>query len=305
MKELQLIKGGGRTGNFIISLMNAILYCKRNNYDTIDFSKITLSSSPTINKKIMTEFFKKTNIILSKEKPDNETIEITEIGFSRFYKMVPLIFEERINLVKQYIKPIMDIKIHDIKDNDLVIHLRSGDIIVGGNPEMIQPPLEFYEKVINSRKWDKIYVLTERHPLNPVFNALVEKYNPITFVDDDRGKNNGYNFKKDFDYLISATHYVPCQSSLCPFVIQISDTIKNVYVPSYFFIRKNANYNWWTSSLFQKKINEKINDIEFHIFDYDKYANTKPDMYIYSKKENKDLLLEYRSEGTPKPPSKN
>ena len=46
--------------------------------------------------------------------------------------MVPLIFEERINLVKQYIKPIMDIKIHDIKDNDLVIHLRSGDIIVGG-----------------------------------------------------------------------------------------------------------------------------------------------------------------------------
>lgn len=304
MKELQLIKGGGRTGNFIICLMNAILYSKRNHYDIIDFSKITLSPSPDINTKIMNDFFKKTNIIITKENINDEIVEITQLFFTRLYKTIPLTFEERIELVHHYIKPIMHINNHDIKENDLVIHLRSGDIMVGGNPEMIQPPLEFYEKVINYRKWDKIYLLTERHPLNPIFNVLVKKYNPITFVDDNRDKYNGYNFKKDFDYLISATHYVPCQSSLCPFIIQLSDTIKNVYVPSYFFIRRNSNYNWWTSSLFQQKTNKKINDIEFHIFNYDEYINTKKDMHIYIKNENKDLLLEYKSE-TPYNPSRN
>ena len=210
--------------------------------------------------------------------------------------MVPLSFEERIDTIKHYIKPIMNINPQLIGDNDLVIHLRSGDIMVGGNTEMIQPPLEFYKKVIESNKWDKIYVITEREPLNPIYNVLKESYeNVITFVEDKRNRENGYNFKKDFDYLIGAKHYVPCQSSLCPFIIQISDTIKNVYVPSYYFIMLNSTFNWWTKSLFKKINTFYIRDIKFVVYDYDKYVKSDKEMYRYNIPENKERLLNYNS----------
>ena len=180
-------------------------------------------------------------------------------------------------------------------DKDLLIHLRSGDIMVAGNPEMIQPPLEFYEKVIQSGSWDNIYVITEREPTNPLFSILVEKYDGIQWLDDGRTKMNGYNFKKDFDYLIGAKHYIPCQSSLCPFVIQISDVIRDVYIPSYFFNRFNSTMNWWTKSLFKKKQDVMVNNIHFHIYDYDKYGEYKAGMYNYIKPENKDILIHYHS----------
>ena len=294
MKELKLIKGCGRTGNFIICLLYAITYAKKNGFEKIDFSKIHWSPNPSINKKLINDFFNKLEIIISKE--SNSDYIATEFTVDKFYKMVPLSFEERIDTIKQYIKPIMNINPQLIGDNDLVIHLRSGDIMVGGNTEMIQPPLEFYKKVIESNKWDKIYVITEREPLNPIYNVLKESYeNVITFVEDKRNRENGYNFKKDFDYLIGAKHYVPCQSSLCPFIIQISDTIKNVYVPSYYFITLNSTFNWWTKSLFKKINTFYIRDIKFVVYDYDKYVKSDKEMYRYNIPENKERLLNYNS----------
>lgn len=294
MKELKLIKGCGRTGNFIICLLCAICHAKKYGFEKIDFSNVHWSPNPSISKKIISDFFKELEIIISKESNSNNTV--SEFSVDKFYRTIPLTFSERIEVVKKYIKPIMNINPQKIGDNDLVIHLRSGDIMVAGNMDMIQPPLEFYIKVIELRKWDKIYVITERVPLNPIYDVLKENYkNVITFVEDKRDRTNGYNFKKDFDYLIAATHYVPCQSSLCPFIIQISETIKNVYVPSYYFNSLNSTYNWWTKSLFKKKTNLVINDIHFTIYDYDKYLNSDRDMYRYSLPENKDRLLKYKS----------
>jgi hypothetical protein len=294
MKELKLIKGCGRTGNFIICLLYAITYAKKHGFEKIEFSKIHWSPNPSINKKIINDFFNKLEIFISKESNSNDVV--TEFTVDKFYRRIPLSFEERIDIIKQYIKPIMNINPQFIGDNDLVIHLRSGDIMVGGNSEMIQPPLEFYKKVIESNKWNKIYVITEREPLNPIYNVLKETYeNVITFVEDKRNRQNGYNFKKDFDYLIGAKHYIPCQSSLCPFIIQISDTIKNVYVPSYYFISLNSTYNWWTSSLFKKKDIFYIRDIKFLVYDYDKYIKSDPEMYRYNIPENKKRLLNYNS----------
>ncbi len=294
MNELKLIKGCGRTGNFIICLLNAILYAEKNNCHKINFSGIHWSPSPSINERLLTDFFKELEIVISKEVEMKEE-KIIEIKTERFYRRVHLDFSERIKYVKKYIAPIIKLNPQKIGDNDLVIHLRSGDIMVSGNSDMIQPPLEFYIKVIECKKWDKIYVITERDPLNPIYNVLVEKYDVITFIDDGRDKMNGYNFKKDFDTLIGAKHYVPCQSSLCPFVIQISESIKNVYVPSYYFIALSAPNNWWTQSLYRKKGEVKIDDINFVIYDYDRYIKERNKMYMYINKENKELLLNYKS----------
>lgn len=296
MKELKLIKGCGRTGNFIICLLNGILLAEKRKMEQLDFSCIHWSSSPEINKTLLNDFFKEFVIKINEQhKNENENKEIVQLSLDRLYRQIGLNFKERITYVQKYIKPIMKISPKILGDKDLLIHLRSGDIMVGGNPEMIQPPLEFYEKVIESGSWNDIYVITERDPMNPLFPILVEKYNAIQWLNDGRTKKNGYNFKKDFDYLIGAKHYVPCQSSLCPFVIQLSDTIKNVYVPSYFFNRLNATMNWWTKTLFKKKHDLMINDIQFHIYDYDKYGEYRTGMYQYCKRENKDLLINYRS----------
>ena len=95
--------------------------------------------------------------------------------------------------------------------------------------------------------------------------------------------------------MIGAKHYVPCQSSLCPFIIQISDTIKNVYVPSYYFITLNSTFNWWTKSLFKKINTFYIRDIKFVVYDYDKYVKSDKEMYRYNIPENKERLLNYNS----------
>ena len=214
MKEIKLIKGCGRTGNFIICLLNAIVYAIKNDYDEIDFSKIHWSPSPTINNTIMNSFFKQYRIPLSEaarsvKQVENDKTHVFEISTERFYRTVPLTFEERIKYIKKYISPIMKLTPQKIGVNDLVIHLRSGDIIVSGNSDMIQPPLEFYIKVIESRKWDKIYVITERKPLNPIFNALVKRIVsnlPPTF--NSTSSHDAVNLYSEKIYLPSSTKYL-------------------------------------------------------------------------------------------------
>lgn len=60
-------------------------------------------------------------------------------------------------------------------DKELVIHLRSGDVFRSTNsapPNYGQPPLAFYQKVLQSRRWEKTWVVFE-NGLNPVIPALV------------------------------------------------------------------------------------------------------------------------------------
>ena len=203
MKELKLIKGCGRTGNFIICLLNAIVYAKRLKLDQVNFSSIHWSPNPTINKTLLNDFFKEYIIKLKDVDTDNKHNKdtIIEVSLDKLYKSVSLNFKERMLYIQEYVKPIMKISPKLLGDNDLVIHLRSGDIMVGGHMEMIQPPLEFYEKIIDCQKWDKIYVITERKPLNPIFDYLVDKYQVIQWIEDGRNKKNGFNFKKDFIFV--------------------------------------------------------------------------------------------------------
>ena len=63
MKELKLIKGCGRTGNFIICLLCAICHAKKYGFEKIDFSNVHWSPNPSISKKIISDFFKELEII--------------------------------------------------------------------------------------------------------------------------------------------------------------------------------------------------------------------------------------------------
>eukprot|EP00903_Cladosiphon_okamuranus_P020100 g18458.t1 len=64
---------------------------------------------------------------------------------------------------------------------NLVMHVRSGDIFVNpAHPAYGQPPLQFYLRAIEDRRWARVDVVTngfpdEQHALNPIVPALEEK----------------------------------------------------------------------------------------------------------------------------------
>ncbi len=130
---------------------------------------------------------------------------------------------------------------------------------------------------------------------------MKEKYtNVITFIDKNKKRDggNGFGFKDDLSYLISSKNYVPCQSSLCPLIIQLSKTIKNVYIPSYMLkteghhaIREHKT--WWSKSLTEFNTDFIYHNIHFHIFDYDEYINTPDKIFDYTNPKNKDYMLQY------------
>ena len=65
----------------------------------------------------------------------------------------------RIKIIRNEV--LMNVSKLKIKENELVIHIRSGDIFKKTiNNMYLQPPLCFYRKIINENDFDKIYILS-------------------------------------------------------------------------------------------------------------------------------------------------
>ena len=319
MSELILTNSLGRTGNCMVCIMNAIKFAIDNHICKVSFHamnwmgprllpKNSDSSSP-----IFTSY--EINIDSSDfqgNKPDHKSIVkkkgcVSDAGnnkvsswFVGFYN-TDTSFKERLHICKKYLKPLFNFNEQKLGENDLLIHLRSGDIMGKGHYGYLQPPLSFYIKVIESKKWENIYLLTERDN-NPCMQKLLEKYpNIIHFLGHNNIKRcpgEGFGFKHDLGYLVGCKNYAVCQSSLCPLVIQLSDTIKNVYIPSY-MLKTSGKYGlrehpiWWSRDFMEKKTNFEYCNVCYHIYDYEEYVNTNENKYEYQKKENIDYLLEY------------
>lgn len=323
MYELELTKSLGRTGNSLLCIINAIYFAFSNKISKVKFHKlqwwtdqllpgkaneliktleININEEDLLDTKILNTDDERKQILRNRcSLIWNEQQQQFESWFCGFYSAATP-FEQRIQIVKKYIRPILNIKEEALHEDDLVIHLRSGDIMSKGHHCYIQPPLAFYEEIIRMKKWKTIYIITEQRN-NPCLPALQSKYsNVVSFVNTQntqkRHGGNANGFAHDLGYLVGCHNYVSCQSSLCPLVIQMSKTIKNVYVPSYFFITKGNHAIretpiWWSNSFKDKKTNFKIHDIEFHVLDYDKYIDTKEPIYNYHEKRYKDYLLNY------------
>ena len=292
MKKLILNDTFGRTGNTMICLQNAIDYCLNKNISIIEFPNIQWQSS------CVDTMLKSRKIYLIDNCKEDDNIDIESCSFIFFYKPMTT-FERRIEIVHKYIRPVYNINPVKLDDNDLVILLRSGDVFHRPHYAYTQPPLSFYIEVIESKSWNKIYLLTEQKN-NPCFEKLISKYdNIVHFLDDQtRINGNGHKFDDDFNHMIGCKNLIASSTSLSPFVIQMNLDIKNVYVPSFFFGPtkhgyRQENQTWWTSEFKNRKESFKCNDITFHIFDYDDYAS-EPDIWDYHKKENIDYLLNYK-----------
>jgi hypothetical protein len=64
----------------------------------------------------------------------------------------------------------------DLDDDELVIHIRSGNIFGGWvHKNYAQPPMSFYDKVISEAKPNKIVIVTEDYK-NPCVKGILNKY---------------------------------------------------------------------------------------------------------------------------------
>lgn len=322
MFTLKLTKSLGRTGNSLLCVINAIFFAMENDIEIVDFSELSwwtsnlLPNGPhelitSLTVKISKEDIKNTNNIdkdsfikfITRKKCSikwNKNNECFESWFCAFYDSSGT-FEDRTYIVQKYIKPILKIPVLDCKSDDLVIHMRSGDIFkMKGHYAYIQPPLSFYVDVISSRTWGNIYIIAE-DDRNPCFHKLKEKYpNIISFLDNkkERHGGNGFGFQHDLSWMISSCHYVACQSSLCPLIIQLSTKIKHVYLPSYILKTTGQNITketriWWTNNFANIKNDFTVNTVQYHVLNYDKYIERPEKMYQYEHAINRDILINY------------
>ena len=70
--------------------------------------------------------------------------------------------------------------------NDLYINIRSGDVFLNVIDRYYsQPPLCFYQKIINENKNNRISLLSNGHE-NPVVDELLKQYPKINYIHGSR-----------------------------------------------------------------------------------------------------------------------
>lgn len=184
------------------------------------------------------------------------------------------------------IKDILKLKkTYRSNDNALYLYMRSGDLfgnkctnivdkgtdktLVNKVDDRAQPPLDFYKHVINSRKWENIYIICE-DTSNPNVNELLKTYPNIVY------KKN--TFEKDIEMILTAVNLTHYHGNLITSLSLFSNNLKNIY--SFGIIFENVYKN-------------QINNIVYDTGDYFEQMG----IWKVSKRQLK-LMTAYKIPGT-------
>lgn len=232
----------GRTGNNIISIINALFIAVFYNYN-LSFPKHSL-----FNTTIITFDSCNTNV---KNHDDTNNF---------FYKQKlknidKYLFNDNLIKIKVYelMKSILinSIKVPYKSNNDLVIHIRSGDIFsknVYHTSYYLSPPFDYYDTILSNNNFDNIYIIAEDDK-NPIIKKLCNKYSNIKFR-----LNSLVN---DIKLLLSVSNVIFSVRTFLNLLI-FSKNIKTVYLPKYNLNSLNVN---------RSKIDTEI----FHLYTYNIY----------------------------------
>ena len=221
--SVNIIKWHGRLGNNITQIVNAILFAEYNNISMITFPKH--------------DYFKKKFIDLDKNdlntNKNNKKKVFNDKFFSRIeickkYNLAETIFENnKINMC-EIIRSLFILTENeklDITDNDLIIHIRSGDVYNSNpHPGWVQPPLSFYENVIKERQWTRIYIICEDNK-TPIIKPLLNKYDNIIFKIQP--------LQKDINYIIQSKNICFGMGSFIPALLLLNNNLNTIYYPKY------------------------------------------------------------------------
>ena len=127
--------------------------------------------------------------------------------------------------------------IKKLNKNDLVIHLRGGDIFRGkGNVFYVCPPVSYYINIIENNKFERIIIVSEDNK-NPAINYLLKIYPKIEFKIQ--------SLEEDIRVILSTKNIIESIGTFIPAILLLSDNIKNIWRPNYqrFFMRNRLCYN--------------------------------------------------------------
>lgn len=202
----------GRLGNNIQQLSNIIQIAIAYEHN-VSFKV----GHPLFNLKIIQEYFNKYN---------NNKIDKGLFYYQhKMYYSLDIYeqnIEERNNLLK---KSFLIKDVNKLDEDDLIIHIRSGDIF-SDKPHgaYVPPPLAYYIKYINKIQHKRIIILSEDKK-NPVINKLLQLY-----------KNAEYNKRSlndDIKIILGATKIIYSIGTFIPWLLFMSDNIKLVYGSPY------------------------------------------------------------------------
>ena len=231
-------------GNQIIALSNTIFYCEIVGCNSIIIKKKlnVLISKPVYIKKYNITISLGSNIDCKK----TNILCFYEISLSSFFPRI-IMPQVRIEFIKREI--LRNLPNVNIDPNDLYIHIRGGDIFkYGVGKNYAQPPLCYYEKVINNNaSFKTIHIISMDHS-NLVLDNLMKKYENIIY------KKN--NLKYDISVLCHAFNIAVSVSSFAFSAIKLNDNLKNLW--EFDMIRLSQKLFFLHHHIFQFRINYKI-----------------------------------------------
>lgn len=221
------LKGKQNIGNFLISLNNAIFFC-----EILKCKKILIENSNLLIKHKIFDHEYNMYIEPVRRKSKKYLLKKSIVIYSNFFFYY-----------YKYIKPGLRLIIikHEILNNlpkvlthndDLFIHIRSGGIFaIPRNNSYSQPPLCFYEKILNTFKFRKVFIISENE-LNPVIKILINKHKYIYY--------NKNQLNIDISYLANSYNIVSSISSFLISIIKLNDNLKFLW--EYDFYRLSSKF---------------------------------------------------------------
>ena len=234
-------------GNAIFALNNLIYFC-----EILDCKKIYLAKYYWFIKKQI--YDKELNITISPLNIatwDNQyTIDINpNIHISKLfrYNYIPV----RTYILKNEI--FSNLRLINTNIEDLYINIRSGkDIfknLVPSSELYIQPPLCFYNYIIETFNFSNIYIISNGKE-NPVVNELLKSYKKIKYFHG--------TVKEDASLILSAKNLVLPSSSFSVELIKLSDNLKNLFEFNFILPANRRNWHFYDRHLRPLKFNRFI-----------------------------------------------
>ena len=150
---------------------------------------------------------------------NNDYQYLTFLDSNFYYNTYNIRLENKFHIFKKEILR----NLPKVKTNkkDLYIHIRGNDIFQNDNPDYApdyaQPPLCFYQKILNTYKYRKIFIISLGKE-NPVIDALLKSNKNIIY------KNNSLEI--DIASLAYAYNIVGSISSFLISIIKLNDNLK-------------------------------------------------------------------------------
>lgn len=205
----------GRLGNNIIQLSNIIDIAIAYKHNI----KINVKKLNFFDLSVIEKYFNKYNnseIITD----DNNFFYSSRLPFSND------IFKQNVEERNKILQKAFLIKnINKLNENDILIHIRSGDIFSSRpHANYVPPPLSYYIKEINKRKYEKIHIICE-DTKNPVVNELLKLYKNAVYE-----KNT---LEKDIRIILGAINIIFSVGTFIPSLMLFSNNIKYLYGKDY------------------------------------------------------------------------